>query len=267
MVIDIVGFGAVFRAQPNGCGAPAEPSRPSWRGADLFGIGRPADVEIRAPDQLKEGPIHRCRQPKRDASRVRKTHFLGIDRRMLCLLGVGTLQFVAGRARIPEVAAKERALCCIVFEYREIWRVGISLCRPLAGPKVKRPGIRDHRQIDRRYRPAESRIWHMAERAGFVPEGRHIFVEIHQLAEYVYRLISAAPQYRWITCQSRMRQLSPFVKRFIEDELDFAPNPCDLRIQIGRQDAGWIGIVGSGLAYLGLSRRGMRNADEPEHRC
>src|SRR5580704_14746557 len=56
----------------------------------------------------------------RDASRVGKPHFLGVDRRVLCLLGIGALQFVAGRARIPEVSAKEPALCRVVFEHREV---------------------------------------------------------------------------------------------------------------------------------------------------
>src|ERR1700730_8800687 len=53
---------------------------------------------------------------ERDASRVAKPHFLGIDGRVLCRLGVGALQFVAGRARVPEVSPKERTLCCVVFE-------------------------------------------------------------------------------------------------------------------------------------------------------
>jgi hypothetical protein len=44
------------------------------------------------------------------------------------------------------------------------------------------------------------------------------------LAEDFYCLGSAAPPHRWITCQSRTRQRSPFVKRFIEDELNLAPN-------------------------------------------
>ena len=39
---------------------------------------------------------------------------------MLRLLGVGALQFVARRVRIPEVSAKERALRGIVLEHREI---------------------------------------------------------------------------------------------------------------------------------------------------
>ena len=45
--------------------------------------------------------------------------FLGIDRRMLCLLGVGTLQQEPGRACIPEVSAKEQALYFVELEYRE----------------------------------------------------------------------------------------------------------------------------------------------------
>src|SRR5262245_18338005 len=107
MVVDIICVGAVFRAQPNWGSAAAEPCYPSRGGTDLLGVGRPTDIEIRTPDQLKEGPVHRFRQPKRDASRVREPHFLSIDRRVLCLLGVGALQFVSGRARVPEVSAKE----------------------------------------------------------------------------------------------------------------------------------------------------------------
>jgi len=120
MVIDIVCLGAVFWAQPDWRGAAAEACRAPRRGADLLGVAGPTNVEIGTPNQLKKGPVHRFRQPKRDASRVRKTHFLGIDRRVLCLLGVRTLQFIAGRARIPEISAKERAQCSIVFEYWEI---------------------------------------------------------------------------------------------------------------------------------------------------
>src|SRR5690348_6229385 len=118
MIIDIVCLGAVVRAQPNWRGAATEPCRPSRGGADLLGIARPATVEICTPYQLKERPVYCFRQPKRDAGRVGKTHFLGVDRGMLGLLGIGTLQFVAGRARVPEVSAKERALRPIVFEHR-----------------------------------------------------------------------------------------------------------------------------------------------------
>jgi len=39
---------------------------------------------------------------------------------MLCLLGVGTLQQVSGRASIPEVAAKEQGLFFVELEYGEV---------------------------------------------------------------------------------------------------------------------------------------------------
>ena len=61
-------------------------------------------------------------------------------------------------------------------------------------------GIGDHRQIDRRYRPAKTGIRHVARSAGLVPEGRNVQVKIQQLAEYFYGLGSAAPQYRRIAC-------------------------------------------------------------------
>jgi hypothetical protein len=40
--------------------------------------------------------------------------FLSIDRRMLRLFCVGTPQQISGRARIPEVSAKEEALRLVV---------------------------------------------------------------------------------------------------------------------------------------------------------
>src|ERR1700730_13242649 len=127
-------------------------------------------------------------------------------------------------------------------------------------------------KIDGGYRPAEGDIRHMAETAGLIPEGRHILVEIQQLAEYVDGLISAALQCRWIPCQSRSRECSPFVERFIEDELNFALNPCDLRIQIGRQNAGRIGVIcrgcrRSGFGPAAVGSRTVAYAKDAEHSC
>ena len=51
----------------------------------------------------------------------------------------------------------------VVVEYRENGRIRVSLRCPLAGPKVNRSGIRDHRQIDRRDRSAKAGVWHVAE--------------------------------------------------------------------------------------------------------
>src|SRR6202022_3536266 len=123
------------------------------------------ELERGAPYQLKNRSVRRVGQPPRDASRVGEAHFLGIDRRALCLLGIGTLQLVSGCASIPEVSAKERALCLVEIEYGESGGVRVSLCCPLAGPEVKRSGIRDHRQIDRRDRSAKAGVRHVAESA------------------------------------------------------------------------------------------------------
>src|SRR5260370_20779830 len=118
----------------------------------------------------------------------------------------------------------------------------------------------------------------MAKPASLVPEGRHIQIKIQQLAEYFHGFIPAAPQCRWITCQSRTRQLPPFIKRFIEDKSDFALNPANLRVQIGRQNAGRIGVIrrdwalkraGGKLAYANLTRwpNPRLNRDRCLERC
>jgi hypothetical protein len=78
----------------------------------------------------------------------------------------------------------------------------------------------------------------MAKAAGLIPEGRHIHVKIQQFAQDLHSPISTAVQRGWIAFQSRTRQCSPFVERLIEDELGFALNAVDLRIQFGRQIPG-----------------------------
>src|SRR5690348_2431977 len=111
MFVDIICLRTVFRTQSDWRGAATERCRPSGGGADLLRVGRKSDIERVPPYQLEERSIHRLGQPKRDARRVRERHFLGIDRRMLRLLGVGTLQLVTGGAPVPEVSTKERAQC------------------------------------------------------------------------------------------------------------------------------------------------------------
>src|SRR3981189_3307638 len=99
---------------------------------------------------------------------------------MLCLLGVGTPQQVSSRTRVPEIPAKEKALGFVVVEDWEKGRIRISLRCPLAGPKLKGSGIRDHREINRRDRSAEASVRHVAETTCSILEGRHILVEIHK---------------------------------------------------------------------------------------
>ena len=66
------------------------------------------DVEVRAPDLLEQRFVLRLGYSPGEARCVGEAHFGGIDRRMLRLFGVGTIQLVPGRARIPELAAGER---------------------------------------------------------------------------------------------------------------------------------------------------------------
>src|SRR6266851_51004 len=119
MVVHLVCRGAIFRTQRNWRGGLKRRSS-SRGGTDPFRIAWPLDIErTSAPDPLEERAVLRLRQTKRYASRVREAHFPGIDRRMLCLLGVGTLQQESGRACVPEVSAKEQALDGVVVEYGE----------------------------------------------------------------------------------------------------------------------------------------------------
>src|SRR5229473_2576945 len=115
-----------------------------------------------------------------------KTHFLGIDRRMLCLLGVSALQLVSGRACIPEISAKEgvRNQRGVELQHWEIGRIRVALRYPLAGAKVKRSRIGDHRQVDGRDRSAKAGVRHMAGAASLIFEGRNGQVEVQQLSEY-----------------------------------------------------------------------------------
>src|ERR1700753_1873450 len=133
---------------------------------------------------------------------------------MLCLLGVRALQLEYGRTTIPENSAEEQDLCRTIVEKGEGPRIGVSLRCPLGGPIAVCSGVRDHRKIDGRDRAAEGGIGHMAESAGLIPEGRHVFVEIQQPAKYSHCVISGALKYRRVTfplgiAQNRRRQCLP----------------------------------------------------------
>src|SRR5882724_5756591 len=175
---------------------------------------------------------------------------------MLCLLGVGLLQNVAGRARIPEVAAEEEALGRVEVEYREIRRVRVSLRRPLAGPEVRRSRIRDHRQIDRRDRPAEADVRHVTGGAGLVPVGGDVLVEIHGLAEQLNKPLPGALKGWRLTRQDRRRQRAQLRERSLLDAVDFTKHPGQLRVYVGWEDAGRLRIVDRGRGRgLSVPRR------------
>src|SRR6267143_750640 len=124
---------------------------------------------------------------------------------MLRLLGVGILEQISGCPGIPEVSAKKELLGFVELEYRVPRGIGVSLGAALAGPEVERSGKCDYRQIDGGDRSAEASVGHMARGAGHIPEGGHVLVEVHQLAERLDHVVAAALQRRRLPRQIRSR--------------------------------------------------------------
>jgi hypothetical protein len=238
----------------------------------LLGIARPIDVEDRAPDLLEQRFVLRLRYPPGDARRVREAHFAAVDRRMLRLFRVGTLQPVPCCTRIPELAAEERVRSGQMQDW-EIRRVAVTLRRPLVGPKVERSGVSDHRQIDRRDWPAKGDVGHVAEGAGDISQWRHVLVEVQQTAESPYRLIPGTLNGRRITdplgvAVSHRRQGLRLREITAEDCSYFGPDPCDLRVQIGRKDARRIRVIDCWARRLsGLRCRWLSGRHGAANRC
>src|SRR6202007_2250473 len=90
VVIDRLCLCAIFRFQLDRFGGPAEYRSSSWGGADLLGVVGELDIQrVFAPQQFEERFVYSLLKPKRHASSVREAHFLSINRRTLCLFGVG----------------------------------------------------------------------------------------------------------------------------------------------------------------------------------
>jgi hypothetical protein len=81
----------------------------------------------------------------------------------------------------------------------------MSLWRPLANAKMSGSGISDDSQIHRRDGSAKSGIRHVARHARLISVGRHVPVEIHKLAERLYRLSSGILQGWRLTSHNRER--------------------------------------------------------------
>jgi hypothetical protein len=116
---------------------------------------------------------------------------------------------------------------------------------------VKRSGICDHRQIDGRDRSAEGGIRHVAKTATLIPEGRHIQIKIHQLAEYFYCLISAALQWWGLPVRVGVGNLADSVRASLKMNwtsrwtLAISPSKSD-----GRMPAGYGLYGGTGLGTV-----------------
>jgi hypothetical protein len=109
---------------------------------------RELDVEcLCAPYLFEERPVVGLRKLEYDARDVGETMFLRIERRVLRLLCIGTLQLPARGAQIPEVAPLKVLLGLVEIEGRVEWRIGVALRLPLAESEAERSGIRDRRRI------------------------------------------------------------------------------------------------------------------------
>src|SRR5215210_457993 len=99
MVESLVCFKAVFRFQLKWCGVSTEHRSPSRRSADRRSVRMELDIQrAGAPHLLKEWSVFRNGKFIGYARSVRVAHFLCIDRRTLCLVGVGIPEQIAGRA-------------------------------------------------------------------------------------------------------------------------------------------------------------------------
>lgn len=174
---------------------------------------------------------------------------------MLRLLRVRALQYVTGRARVPEVSANQRISGCVKVEYREIGRIRVSLRGPLVSPVGIRSGIRDHGKVDGGDRTAKTTVRHMAGSTRYVLERRHIRVVIQETAEYSLRIVSVALNDWGITCVCYWWQRPPLLKVILENALNLVENPSSLGVNVGRQNARRIRIIGGRWA---LRRAGGR---------
>src|SRR5271157_17198 len=79
--------------------------------ADALDVRRPRDGKrIGTPNLLEQFAVGSLREPVGQACRVGQTHFHGIRRWCLRLLGAGTLQAVATGAHVPEIPAHKITL-------------------------------------------------------------------------------------------------------------------------------------------------------------
>src|SRR5258708_7869712 len=98
-IITRVGAGSVGRTERNRRGAAAKHGGASRSCADLRRLVRKVDIErALAPYLFKERPVDSLRKTECDAGSVRETHFLSVDGRALCLLGIGDPQQISSRA-------------------------------------------------------------------------------------------------------------------------------------------------------------------------
>jgi len=172
----------------------------------------------------------RCRgQPKRDASRIGEAHFQRIDRRALCLFGVGSLQLHSGRTPHPrKFSAEEQLLCRVEVEHGGRCVSTCTACAVrLAARSRNDPGYATIVRLTDGIGPLKAAygMWQEAH-ASFWKRGNAL-VEIQQTPPSIRLcLISVWHKYWRIACISRhRRQCLPLCEIATEDGLNFLSNP------------------------------------------
>src|ERR1700687_3547391 len=116
-VVHVIGASPVSRTQVH-----RELIIRRWRPrscANSFHIARPLNGKrVHPPHGFKELAIGSLGKPVCNTGRIRQTHFYGICRRSLRLLGAWILQAIAARAHIPEIPTNKVTLECVVVEHR-----------------------------------------------------------------------------------------------------------------------------------------------------
>src|SRR5690242_16769378 len=115
----------------------------------------------------------------------------------------------------------------------------------------------------------------MTRSTGNVLKGGHRLVVIQQPTKYSYCVISAWKECWRLPCRSRQPSSNQgliLCEIATEDGCNFAPNPEQLRLQIGRENAGRVGVIYWDVrrnVHL-RSRRGgpgERDAQDPQDGC
>src|ERR1700688_731183 len=130
--------GAIRGAELNRSGISAKRSSACRCAAYGGDVGRPSNFQrASTPNRLEERFVSALRELPHYTSGIRIGHFLGIQRRALCLVSCGILQLISARPAIPEVAAVEIGLALVVMERRKVTCVNVTLWVSLRNPVIR----------------------------------------------------------------------------------------------------------------------------------
>jgi hypothetical protein len=195
--------------------------------ANLLDVGRPSDGEaLFAPDLLEQRTIGPLRDAVDHTGSIAHAHFHRVERRRLCLFRGGIIEPHSGRPHVPEIAADEIALACVVMQRRRERRIGVGLRFSLAIARADRTRIGNRGRVEFGNRSGETGFRHVAEGTCFVPVNRKLLVVHQQFAE------QQRPLRRIVRTAGESRQ------GFGLDPVDFGHHPRNFTFDRRRQRFG-----------------------------